>query len=53
MFAKLFRRPVHPVSPDDPLAHPDVQRMSLRELADLPLPHPCSNPPLATGCPDR
>ncbi|MFY0634382.1 MAG: hypothetical protein JXQ91_11250 [Vannielia sp.] len=27
--------------PADPLAHPAIRAMSLRELADLPLPRPC------------
>jgi hypothetical protein len=49
MFAKLFRRLPAPATSDDPLTHPDVQRMSLRELADLPLPRPCRDRPLATG----
>jgi hypothetical protein len=36
----LFERPPRPpeIAPD-PLDHPDIRRMSLRELADLPL-HP-------------
>ncbi|NEK19377.1 hypothetical protein [Rhizobium leguminosarum] len=44
---KFFLRPVLPVgtaeiadSPawkDDPLRHPEVERMSMREIADLPL----------------
>lgn len=33
----------HP--PDDPFAHPDVARMSTRELADLPLPWGCRQRP--------
>ncbi|MBX4925919.1 hypothetical protein [Rhizobium binae] len=44
---KFFLRPVAgagsaqpanvPAWEEDPLRHPDVQRMSLREIADLPL----------------
>ncbi len=32
---------------DDPFAHPDIQAMSLRQLADLPL-----DPPPTPPCPD-
>ncbi|MBB3353633.1 hypothetical protein FHT70_003581 [Rhizobium sp. BK049] len=28
---------IDPAWKDDPLRHPEVQRMSLREIADLPL----------------
>ncbi len=36
---RLFRRSeALPFEPADPLDHPDLQRMTLRELADLPLP---------------
>jgi hypothetical protein len=38
-FRRLFRRSEAPAfDPPDLLDHPDLQRMSLRELADLPLP---------------
>ncbi|MGH1369646.1 MAG: hypothetical protein ACRBCL_13620 [Maritimibacter sp.] len=32
--------PVRRLQPPDPLDHPDVSRMSPRELADLPSPRP-------------
>ena len=38
MFRKLFQI-AHPAQ-DDLLGHPALQEMSLRELADLPLPRP-------------
>ena len=38
MICKLERWPA------DPLAHPDIRRMSQRELADLPLEHPLPEP---------
>ncbi|MGO8039750.1 hypothetical protein [Rhizobium leguminosarum] len=59
---KFFLRPVFPVGTaqigdapawkDDPLRHPEVERMSMREIADLPLGMPAgfpkeANPPLA------
>ncbi|MGR4845618.1 hypothetical protein HLI18_31710 [Rhizobium laguerreae] len=57
---KFFLRPVLPVDSseiaptwkDDPLRHPEVERMSLREIADLPLGMPAgfpkeAKPPLA------
>ncbi|MFL5016651.1 MAG: hypothetical protein ACJ8EW_10765 [Rhizobium sp.] len=57
---KFFLRPVLPVDSseiaptwkDDPLRHPEVERMSLREIADLPLGMPAGfpkepKPPLA------
>lgn len=34
--------PNAPTEASDPLDHPAVRRMSLRELADLPLPRPCA-----------
>lgn len=42
---KFFLRPVlqvesaeiAPIWKDDPLRHPEVERMSMREIADLPL----------------
>lgn len=40
IFQRLFSKLEVPVFvSSDPLDHPDVQRMTLRELADLPLPH--------------
>lgn len=59
---KFFLRPALPVGTaeigdapawkDDPLRHPEVQRMSMREIADLPLGMPAgfpkgAKPPLA------
>ncbi|ANK90708.1 MULTISPECIES: hypothetical protein [Rhizobium] len=43
---------IDPAWKDDPLRHPEVQRMSLREIADLPLGaetgfHAEARPPLA------
>lgn len=35
-FTSLFTPAAHP-APGDPFAHPDVARMSHRDLADLPL----------------
>jgi hypothetical protein len=36
---RLFTRTEVPAfDPPDPLDHPDLQRMTMRELADLPLP---------------
>lgn len=40
IFRRMFRTPEVPVSGSSgPLDHPDVKRMTLRELADLPLPY--------------
>ncbi|MGR9273903.1 hypothetical protein ACU8KI_04690 [Rhizobium leguminosarum] len=57
---KFFFTPVRPVASaeiapawkDDPLRHPEVERMSMREIADLPLGMPIgfqaeAKPPLA------
>ena len=59
---KFFLRPVlhlgsaeiadAPAWKDDPLRHPEVERMSMREIADLPLGMPAgfpneAKPPLA------
>ncbi|MGO7588078.1 hypothetical protein [Rhizobium leguminosarum] len=57
---KFFLRPALPVGSteiipswkDDPLRHPEVERMSMREIADLPLGMPAgfpteAKPPLA------
>ncbi|MBY5867025.1 hypothetical protein [Rhizobium leguminosarum] len=59
---KFFLRPVLPMGTagigdapawkDDPLRHPEVERMSMREIADLPLGMPVgfqaeTKPPLA------
>ncbi|RWY84493.1 hypothetical protein EHI44_17600 [Rhizobium leguminosarum] len=49
---KFFLRPAVPVGSaeiisswkDDPLRHPEVERMSLREIADLPLGMPAGFP---------
>lgn len=40
---RMIRRllPPGPALPRDPLDHPDLARMSPRELSDLPLPRPC------------
>lgn len=35
-FKTLFASVQYP-APGDPMAHPDIQRMSMRDLADLPL----------------
>ncbi|NKL02905.1 hypothetical protein GFM02_32890 [Rhizobium leguminosarum bv. viciae] len=57
---KFFLRPAlhlgaeiadNPAWKDDPLRHPDVERMSMREIADLPLGMPAgfqaeTKPPL-------
>lgn len=42
MFLKLFRRigRGREMIPD-PIDHPDIRSMTLRELADLPFPRPC------------
>lgn len=42
-FTALFTPAAHP-APGDPFAHPDIARMSQRDLADLPL-----TPPPAPG----
>ncbi|PDS75157.1 hypothetical protein [Rhizobium sp. L43] len=47
---KFFLRPalhlgsteIAPTWKDDPLRHPEVERMSMREIADLPLGMPAS-----------
>ncbi|NEJ25344.1 hypothetical protein GR247_35370 [Rhizobium leguminosarum] len=57
---KFFLRPapqvgsaeIIPTWKDDPLRHPEVERMSMREIADLPLGMPAgfpkeAKPPLA------
>ncbi|MBY5890404.1 hypothetical protein ACCS70_35945 [Rhizobium ruizarguesonis] len=57
---KFFLRPALPAGStgtapawkDDPLRHPEVERMSMREIADLPLGMPAgfpkeAKPPLA------
>ena len=49
---KFFLRPALPVESteiipswkDDPLRHPEVERMSMREIADLPLGMPAGFP---------
>lgn len=38
-FKTLFQMPPRP-APGDPFAHPDIARMSHRDLADLPLTPP-------------
>ncbi|WP_407494199.1 hypothetical protein [Pseudooceanicola sp. MF1-13] len=46
-FKTLFA-PVQTPAPGDPMAHPDIQRMTMRDLADLPL-----VPPPAPGAGDK
>jgi hypothetical protein len=54
MFTRIFtpsRTP--PAVDDDPLSHPDIARMSMRELADLPFPREAPVPPAADRlCPE-
>jgi len=50
-FKSLFA-PVQTSAPGDPMAHPDIQRMSMRDLADLPLVPPPA-PGALTGATNR
>jgi hypothetical protein len=45
--SRRWRRPADPVGTcHDPLDHPAIQKMSMREQADLPPPVPCRDNPL-------
>ena len=46
------RRPAAPAGCRDPLSHPDLAKMSLRELADLPF-HPALPPGAPHAAPPK
>jgi hypothetical protein len=52
ILSRFFRLPEP--SPIDPIDHPDLRRMTVRELADLPFPRPdpnaCADPAFRAKC---